>query len=241
MHKSITELIKLHETTFSNVDRQIAQFILSHQTDIASMSINALANQAFVSTSSVLRFTQKLGFLGYSDFKYSVNWQNATTVMTQVTDPNQLGAALAGLLNSLDDDDVHATLTHIHAAHRIFVLATGLNQQYQARDLQQHFLQLGINMILLPATTGSELNNQVAETVSNQDLLIIFSSSGENVVVRDFLKIPLLVKVPIIAFTNNTENWLAAHADFVYTMDYLPMDSQFFPYFSGFFHIFMAL
>ncbi len=90
-------------------------------------------------------------------------------------------------------------------------------------------------MILLPATTGSELNKQVSETVSNQDLIIIFSSSGENQVVKDFLKIPILVEVPIIAFTNSLENWLSNHANYTYSMEGLSHNS--YPYYSGFFHI----
>ncbi|WP_338207691.1 hypothetical protein [Lactiplantibacillus paraxiangfangensis] len=73
MPKTITELIQQHSSAFSNVDRQIAQFILTHADEMPSLSINNVANQAFVSTSSVLRFAQKLGFHGYSDFKYSVS------------------------------------------------------------------------------------------------------------------------------------------------------------------------
>lgn len=233
---NITDLIKNKESFFSNVDRQLAQYVLKNHSRIPSMSIVDLANVAFVSTSSVLRFTQKLGFKGFSDFKYSINWNDSDKNTLNQADAELLGNSLTKLINNLSTDVLSLTFNYIKESHRTFILATGLNQQDQARDLQQQFLLQNINMVLLPSTTGSELNKQIAASVTANDLIIIFSSSGENEVVKDFLKLPILTKTPVISFTNDLNNWLAMHSNCVYSMDLLE-NEDLFPFYSGYFHL----
>lgn len=233
---NIMNLIKNKESSFSNVDRQLAQYILKNRNKMASMSIVDLANVTFVSTSSVLRFTQKLGFKGFSDFKYSINWSDSNKNVVHQADAALLGNSLTKLINNLNTDALDLTFNYIRKSQRTFILATGLNQQDQARDLQQQFLLQNINMILLPSTTGSELNKQIAASVTANDLIIIFSSSGENEVVKDFLKLPILTKTPIISFTNDLNNWLAMHSNCVYSMDLLE-NNNLFPFYSGYFHL----
>ncbi|WP_412989199.1 MurR/RpiR family transcriptional regulator [Pediococcus siamensis] len=237
MTRRIEERIKEHEKRFSNVDKQIAKFVLLNQKKVCSMSINNLADAAFVSTSSVLRFTQKLGFHGFSDFKYYLTWNNADTDTVSKPNAEIIGHNVTQMLASLSTSSIETTLRYIHRAHRIFVLATGLNQQSQARDLQQNFLKMGISMVLLPSNSGSILNRQISESVTADDLLIIFSSSGENTVVKDFLKLPSLVQTPIVSFTNGLDSWLSAHSNCVYALSHLQDSAKLEPYFSGFFHL----
>ncbi|GEN94039.1 MurR/RpiR family transcriptional regulator [Pediococcus ethanolidurans] len=237
MNKTIEELIKKNETNFSNVDKQIAKYVLVNQEKVCAMSINNLAEAAFVSTSSVLRFAQKLGFHGFSDFKYFLSWNENTKKVQENLNSKMIGNGVTQMIATLSEPTVTTTVQYFKSARRIFILATGLNQQYQARDLQQRFLQLGISMVLLPSNSGSILNKQIAESVTSDDLLIIFSSSGENSVVKDFLKLPTLIQTPIISFTNSLDSWLSTHSNCVYSLSHLQNSSQLEPYFSGFFHL----
>lgn len=237
MSATIATLIKNAQQRFSDVDKQIARYVLQNQELIPSMSIVNLADAAFVSTSSVLRFTQKLGFSGYTDFKYSVNWVGGHTSPVQLNDASTLGTALTTLIESLDSVTLKLTYQYISNSHRTFLIATGLNQQVQASDMQQQFMMRGINMAVLPSTTGSELNKQIAESVDANDLLIVFSGSGENEVVRDFLKLPLISKTPIISFTNSINNWLASNSNCAYSMTPLDDYTTLYQYQPGFFHV----
>ena len=242
--KKIEDLIKLHASNFSNVDKQIAKYVLLNHKKVCSMSINNLAEAAFVSTSSVLRFAQKLGFHGFSAFKYFLAWNEDSVESQEDITFQAIGEAVNKMLSDLGGPTILSTMHYIKESRRIFILATGLNQQYQARDLQQHFLQQGINMVLLPSNSGSVLNKQISETVTSNDLLIIFSASGENTVVKDFLKLPTLIQTPIISFTNNLDSWLSTHSNCVFALSNLDNNTKLNPYFSGLFHIlidFLAL
>lgn len=47
----------------------IAQYILEHVYDIREMNIKSLSENAYVSTTSIIKFCQMLGFNSYSEFK----------------------------------------------------------------------------------------------------------------------------------------------------------------------------
>src|SRR3954453_6956878 len=94
--------IRAERDQMSAIERRIADFILENAHLLRDYSSQQLANALGISQSSVVKFTQKLGFRGYPDLKYSVG---EAIVRTEDTDgdtapPNEaeggdtLGAAL---------------------------------------------------------------------------------------------------------------------------------------------------
>lgn len=82
----------------------------------------------------------------------------------------------------------------IYNSKRIYLLSTGLSQQLQAQVLQRNFLKMGISMSLIPLDIGTHLTSAVIEKLEPEDLLIVFSFSGENHAMKEALAIPLLKK-----------------------------------------------
>lgn len=64
--------IRAERDRMSAVERRIADFILENAQLLRDYSSQQLANALGISQSSVVKFTQKLGFKGYPDLKYSV-------------------------------------------------------------------------------------------------------------------------------------------------------------------------
>ncbi|WP_130619830.1 MurR/RpiR family transcriptional regulator [Dyella amyloliquefaciens] len=64
--------IRSERDQMSAVERRIADFILENAQLLRDYSSQQLANALGISQSSVVKFTQKLGFKGYPDLKYSV-------------------------------------------------------------------------------------------------------------------------------------------------------------------------
>ncbi|MFC5581688.1 MurR/RpiR family transcriptional regulator [Rhodanobacter terrae] len=69
--------IRSERDQMSAVERRIADFILENSQLLRDYSSQQLANALGISQSSVVKFTQKLGFKGYPDLKYSVGEANA--------------------------------------------------------------------------------------------------------------------------------------------------------------------
>ena len=53
-------------------DKEIISYIVTNKEQVAEMTITALAEASLTSKSSILRLTQKLGYSGYSEFKYNI-------------------------------------------------------------------------------------------------------------------------------------------------------------------------
>ncbi len=56
----------------SAIERRIADFIVENAHLLRDYSSQQLANALKISQSSVVKFSQKLGFKGYPDLKYSI-------------------------------------------------------------------------------------------------------------------------------------------------------------------------
>lgn len=68
-------MIKENEDKLSATDLTIAKEILDNGIEY-NLSINELAKKCYTSRTSVLRFSKKLGFSGYSELKFFVNDNN---------------------------------------------------------------------------------------------------------------------------------------------------------------------
>src|SRR3954453_23215288 len=64
--------IRAERDQMSAIERRIADFILENAHLLRDYSSQQLANTLKISQSSVVKFSQKLGFKGYPDLKYSV-------------------------------------------------------------------------------------------------------------------------------------------------------------------------
>jgi len=67
------EVIKLHEKSFTKSEIIIMDSIQKHPDIIISYPITDVAKKMKVSKSALLRFCQKIGYNGFSEFKYSLS------------------------------------------------------------------------------------------------------------------------------------------------------------------------
>ena len=54
---------------FSDSDKMIADFLLDNYRGLAALSTRQLAKLTYTSSAAIVRFSQKMGFEGYTDFK----------------------------------------------------------------------------------------------------------------------------------------------------------------------------
>lgn len=69
---SVTELIRAEQADMTRSERLVAIFVLEHMHDILFFTLDELARQTDVSTTSVLRFCRRLGFDGFKQFQQTV-------------------------------------------------------------------------------------------------------------------------------------------------------------------------
>ncbi|MEZ4632562.1 MAG: MurR/RpiR family transcriptional regulator [Deinococcales bacterium] len=78
-------------SSFTPSEQAVAQLVLDSPQEVIYLSVDALAKRADVSTTSVIRFCQSLGFIGFKDFKISLT--------------SELGRPVAVLSTEVRDSD----------------------------------------------------------------------------------------------------------------------------------------
>ena len=75
----------------SAIERRIADYVLENAHLLRDYSSQQLANALGISQSSVVKFSQKLGFKGYPDLKFSIGESLARRESVIARDPGQSG------------------------------------------------------------------------------------------------------------------------------------------------------
>ncbi|MFC6465243.1 MurR/RpiR family transcriptional regulator [Marinilactibacillus sp. GCM10026970] len=213
----IFDLIKNKSSQFSETDKEISKFILANSQDVASLSITSLAEKTFTSKSSVLRFVQKLGFSGFTEFKFMID-RNEYKENPSITNLENILQMQQNLLERLTNNDFDPLFKKINHSHNIYLISTGVSQRLQCQTIQRDFLKIGVPMNMLPAGSNNDLTNAVVEKLKKDDLLIVLSSSGENKDIKEMLTIPLLKDVPIFSLTISNNNWLTEHSSYFFSL-----------------------
>lgn len=223
----MTALVKIRSERdqMSAVERRIADFILENAQLLRDYSSQQLANALGISQSSVVKFTQKLGFKGYPDLKYAVgeamaraeNGDAAVVVSRLAGDDGENGSALwrrkaeaeeaTRLINPAET--VHEATATIASAGKIFVVGLG-EDDIPARAFTFKLSMLG--MLVLHSFDVARVTASISGAEAG-DVLVVFSEHGNH---------PALCKIArqfrerrgrVVTVTRHTSNAVRALAD----------------------------
>ena len=121
MTTTLDEQLRGALSDLTRAERQLATHILSHYPVAALGSITQLAKAALVSTPTVVRLAQKLGYKGYPDFQNSLRGEVEAMLVTPLTkhDRRAGGVPDAHILNRFAEvvvGNLQATLNQIDPA-----------------------------------------------------------------------------------------------------------------------------
>lgn len=175
------ERIRLHEKEFTKQDRIIMEYIIENLDVVASFPLLIVAEKANVSKSALLRFTQRCGYEGFSEFKYEVaryilSGQNDDTSSSDSTSAliAIYTATIAELETINSESQMKELASLIQSASKIKIYGvheTGLAAQY----LSYRLLALGIDS---EAIVSPNVMNEKAGFSVNSDLNIYLSLSA---------------------------------------------------------------
>ena len=188
--------IKAIKDSLSHSEGKLANFILNSPNAIRELSSQELANVAGVSQSSVVKFTQKLGYKGYPTFKLAIidalnneaviNEQNNEYLNGKITPNDSLEQLAAKLLNHkvsvlnetkhLNEEKViEEAVNLIKSAKRILIYGLG-NSSLVGYDFSYKLQKIGFSAI---ANSDSHAQLTLAATFTKDDLVFAISESGQ--------------------------------------------------------------
>ncbi|QPL55536.1 SIS domain-containing protein [Vibrio navarrensis] len=190
---SVINKIVARRTQLSQSGRLIGDWIVENAEKAAQLTSQELAEQAQVSQSSIVKFTQRLGFKGYSAFKLALTEEigrkqamQATPLHSDILADDPLAVIAQKLIkaktdamfqttNALSYDACHQAVQWLSEARRVQIVGIG-DSALTAKDLSYKLLKLGITTL---AEQDSHVQIAVARTLSEQDVQIAISFSGE--------------------------------------------------------------
>ncbi|OCG10944.1 RpiR family transcriptional regulator [Gilliamella sp. wkB292] len=221
--------LKLREVKkdLSAKELAVATFIQANTDALKNMSIQSLAKLNQVSTSTILRLCNKLGYSGFSDFKVDLISSLPRKLNTDVLqDDINLNDSLQDVNNkvqameksSIDETHSMINLESLNKAidliidsNKIIIFGAsssglvGKELEYQLikikKDVSCHF--------------DSHIQKSIANTLDSNDLIIIISHSGETPECIDLLKLAQKNNVRSIAITKMGQSQVSSLAEVI--------------------------
>lgn len=218
--------IRSERDQMSAIERRIADFILDNAQLLRDYSSQQLANALGISQSSVVKFSQKLGFKGYPDLKYSIGEAVARADSGEhpaLADSanGAVGADPASALWRLKAqaeeetrsinpaDAIEAIAAAIGGADKVFLIGLG-EDDIHARGFALKLALLGILTVhnFDPAHMAASVS-----AAGKGDVLMVFSELGKQPSLCNISRYFREHGGVVVTVTRHTSNVLRAHAD----------------------------
>ncbi|MEO6102860.1 MAG: MurR/RpiR family transcriptional regulator [Pseudoxanthomonas sp.] len=203
----------------------MADFILENAQLLRDYSSQQLATALRISQSSVVKFSQKLGFKGYPDLKYSIGEAiaradngDATVAATATRDPNgSTGSELwqrkceaeeeTRLINP--PEAVREVADAIGGAGKIFIIGFGEDAIHAAAFAWR------LSLLGIPTIHNFDAAHMTASVsaATAGDVLLVFCEDGTQTALSHICQHVRKKKGKVITVTRHSSNALRAHAD----------------------------
>ncbi len=225
MSKLIRELKE--QKGYSESEKMIAEFMLENYRSIAAMSTRQMAKKTYTSPSAIVRFSQKMGFEGYTDFKVQflaemvqyMNQPSDSEIFTSKdTVRNAIEKATRMELNAIKDTHsrlepsyVVKVLQYLMGAEHIDFYATDENLNI-ARQAASNFVFMG-KSYTVPLTESQMYF--MSMNVAKKHFSVIISRTGENRMLIDAAHNIRAQGGKMLLITGEKDSTLGRLADFV--------------------------
>lgn len=223
---SCLALISSARDKMSANEKKLANFILDNASLIRDYSSQQIAASVGISQSSVVKFSQKLGYKGFTDLKLAIHEtvvkqeSNVAVLHGQGSSSSEAVSLKDRLLNAKCDAisetaalnssaDMTAIAATIYASRCLLIVGSGLASSVAA-GLASRISSIGKSAVF---EADAELQTRSVRNFGQEDCLIILSSSGQVPHLGQLAKAAKSAGAALMSITNQSANPIAAVAD----------------------------
>lgn len=206
-------------------EKKIADWILENQRELIRLSISELAEKCGCGEATIVRFSRRLGLVGYQELKISIAQETAegsTTLNEGMTRDDSCAdlftKACGNIYSSLEHTKkvlngaiLEEAAQRIMTAGRIALFGLG-NSAAVAMDAQHKFLRAGLDAA---AYTDNHLQAIAASHLKAGDVAIGISHSGSSIDVVEALRLAKEAGALTICITNLGKSPIIKQSDLV--------------------------
>jgi DNA-binding MurR/RpiR family transcriptional regulator len=218
-HQALSAYIRVRFDEFSRSQKDVAQYIVDHLDEAAFQTAEELARRASTSSSTVVRFSQALGFDGFPELQQAARdeyrrrpagMSDALSAVTPLfsLDHTEFEAALAAdhvnvedTAHKLSRSDVEAAVDAIVSAEK--VLIAGTDQMAFFASYLRHLLMLLDLRAEIVASPSQEALGRLSR-IDDRTLVIGLSAGRPHPLITRTMKLARHRKAPTLAITDAT-------------------------------------
>lgn len=225
-------LLQKNMDSFTKSEQKLAQYILSNPRCVLRLSITDITRLANSSNAALVRLCQKLGYKGFSDFKFSMHRYLLSHGAERSDDQGQPQSPMQSTIEAyiqyirqlpdfVKEEDLRQAAETICAARHIAIW--GFNRTFQSAQQLSH--RLGRLGIFNQATDDWVVMTDTSEILTDKDLCITISVAGRGLAGRDALFRSLRDRgCPILLITMNPKISAAKYATQIFTLPWISHD-----------------
>lgn len=223
-------IIRIEEArpVLTDTDLEIADYIIEHQSDVLSASVQKMAELTQTSPAAIIRFSKKIGFTGFPQLKIELAKDISSESMEfdNMLDPDEDIDSLIkkayqsniqtvkktyGLINN---DIIDAVIHQIIKCKHVYLFGIG-SSGIVCQDFQHKLLRIGKDSTFY---LDSHLQLTIVPNMTKDDLAIFISYSGKTKEIVTAAKHVKELGVPSVAITQTPYNDLAKLVNYVITI-----------------------
>lgn len=201
------DTIQAHYEEFTKTEQDIAVYIINHPQDAARHAITDIAKESGTSKSALIRFSQKIGYKGFSEFRFDLSrflvGSNGVDI-TQEEKPTAVTAiadiyceVMQQLKNAVVTEELNDIARMIINARRIKIV--GMDRTFiPATQLRLRMAKIGYDA---EAVNNTALMNDFPDILSSQDLVILFTIRNNHNTYAEFVTELHEAGIPVVCIT----------------------------------------
>ena len=223
--KSLSDYIQERFEEFSRSQKDVARYIVDHLDEAAFLTAEELARRASTSSSTVVRFSQALGFEGYPELQQAAIEEYRTTIAAVGSaagplfsfDHSELEGSLSADYANLEEtarklttEQVNNSVAALATAQRIVIV--GVDQMAFFASYLRHTLSLLDIRAEIVASTGGESLQRLGR-IDENTLVITLSAGRAHPLLLRAMKLALHRGARTLAISDATMSEVGEHAE----------------------------
>jgi DNA-binding MurR/RpiR family transcriptional regulator len=224
--KSLSEYIQERFDEFSRSQKDVARYIVDHLDEAAFLTAEELARRASTSSSTVVRFSQALGFEGYPELQQAAieEYRTAGAAAAGAAagalfsfDHSELEASLGADYSNLEEtarkltrEQVDGAVAALAEAQRVVIV--GVDQMAFFASYLRHTLSLLDIRAEIVASTGGESLQRLGR-IDDETLVIVLSSGRAHPLLLRAMKLALHRNARTLAVSDASMSEVGEHAE----------------------------
>lgn len=220
MHELIFEISPESYDALSETERYLLNYIYEHLEEISKMSIVKLSENANVSTATIVRLMKKIGYDGYTSFKYNLHdklgnsdghkeLEDIDMKIKQAIIKNE--SEVVKTIQMLSIGTIEDAIQKIQDSEKVYIFARGFSEMI-AKEMMTKLQLLEKNCEMHNDPNIIKLKSQ---KLKDKELAIFVSLSGETEELVEACKNLRINNISTITLTSKMDSSLARMSELI--------------------------